>query len=68
MSVEPTWEEQMAMMKANRGRLLEAMGAVREMYSAYSEQYRRYFEALTAQGFTPEQALEIVKAHGWLPK
>jgi hypothetical protein len=62
------WEEQVALMKANRPRLLEAMELLRETYPLYAEQYRKYFEALTAQGFTPEQALELIKAHGWLPK
>lgn len=62
------WEERVALLKANRPSLLEAMGLIRETYPAYAEQYRKYFTALTDQGFTPEQALEIVKAHGWMPK
>lgn len=62
------WEEQVAMIKANRPRLAEAMTLVGETYPTYAKQYRKYFEALTAQGFTPEQAMEIVKAHGWVPK
>ena len=62
------WEEQVAMIKANRPRLAEAMALVGETYPTYASQYRKYFEALTAQGFTPEQAMEIVKVHGWVPK
>ena len=62
------WEEQVAMIKANRPRLAEAMALVVETYPTYAKQYRKYFEALTAQGFTPEHAMEIVKAHGWIPK
>lgn len=62
------WEEQIATLKASKGRILELMATIREMYPAYAEQYRKYFEALTGQGFTPEQAMEIVKAHGWMPK
>jgi len=63
-----TWEEQVAMLKANRPRLAEAMALVAETYVEYAKQYRAYFNALTAQGFTPEQAMEIIKAHGWVPK
>ena len=62
------FELQLATMRANFPRLLEAMATVAEQYASYAKQYRRYFEELTAAGFTPEQALEIVKTHGWMPK
>lgn len=65
---EPDWEEQVALLKANRPRLLEAMAIMIESYGAYAAQYRKYYNALTSEGFTPEQALEIVKVHGWMPK
>ena len=62
------WEEQVAMMKANRPRLAEAMALVSETYAMYAKQYRQYSDALTANGFTPEQAMQIIMAHGWVPK
>ena len=62
------WEEQVAMIKANRPRLAEAMVLTAETYTMYAQQYRQYFEALTANGFTPEQAMQIIMAHGWVPK
>ena len=62
------FELQLAHMRANYPSLLEAMATVAEQYASYAKQYRRYFEELTAAGFTPEQAIEIVKAHGWMPK
>ena len=62
------FELQLATMRANYPHLLDAMATVAEQYAAFAKQYRRYFEELTAAGFTPEQALEIVKAHGWMPK
>jgi hypothetical protein len=39
-----------------------------ETYPDYAAQYKRYFDALVTGGFTPAQALEIVKAHGWMPR
>lgn len=40
----------------------------RDRYAMFAQQYRVYYMALLNAGFTAEQALEIVKAHGWIPK
>ena len=55
-------------MRANYPLLLDAMSTVAEQYAGFAKQYRRYFEELVAAGFMPQQALEIVKAHGLVPK
>lgn len=62
------WELQLAQVKANLPMVREYMALQRDNYAIYATQYRAYFDALVVAGFTPEQALEIVKAHGWIPK
>jgi len=62
------WELQLAQVKANLPMVREYMALQRETYVMYATQYRAYFDALVAGGFTPEQALEIVKTQGWLPR
>jgi len=59
------FELQLDAMRANYQYILDAMATVTEQFA---KQYRRYFEELVAAGFMPQQALEIVKAHGWVPK
>jgi hypothetical protein len=67
---DPTldWELKLASVKADLPRLREAMEVVRGQYLDYAAQYKAYFDALLEQKFTPEQALAIVCAHGWLPR
>jgi len=67
---DPTldWELKIASVRADLPRLREAMEVVREQYAGYAVQYKAYFDALLAQQFTPEQALAIICAHGWLPR
>jgi len=62
------WELRLAQMGADRPRLMAAMAVVAESYAMYAKQYRAYYDALIAEQFTPEQALAIIKAHGWLPR
>lgn len=62
------WELEMAKLRANQSRMVEGMEIVKGMYEAYAKQYKAYYDALVAQGFTSEQAMEIVKAHGWIPR
>lgn len=62
------WELKIASVKADLPRLHEAMDIVKEQYANYAVQYKAYFDALIAQQFTPEQALAIICAHGWLPR
>jgi hypothetical protein len=62
------WDLQIAQMRANVPRLKEAMEAAAETYSLFARQYKLYFDALVFDGFTPQQAMEIVKAQGWVPK
>lgn len=62
------WVAMLAEIGANAPRRTEAFAIVAQQYPTYAKQYRTYFLALTAEGFTPEQALDIVKAHGWIPR
>ena len=62
------WQIRLAQMKASLPLLREYMEWVVESYSLYAKQYRAYFDALVTAGFSAEQALEIVKAQGWIPK
>lgn len=62
------WELKIATVKADAPRLREAMEIVLTHYVDYARQYRAYYDALLAQQFTPEQALAIVLAHGWIPR
>lgn len=62
------WELEMAKLKASLPRVREMMAWITTHYPEYAQQYKRYFDALVAEGFTPEQAIEIIKVHGWVPK
>jgi hypothetical protein len=62
------WAVKLAAVSANLPRVIEAFSEIAKQYPHYAKQYRTYFLALTAEGFTPEQALEIVKAHGVMPR
>lgn len=62
------WELQLAAAKAGAPRIREAMEIVRTQYGDYAAQYRAYYDALIAQQFTPEQAIRIILAHGWVPR
>jgi len=66
--ISADWEIKMAQFKLNMPMVREALDLVASTYPDYAAQYKRYFDALVAGGFLPEQALEIVKAHGWMPK
>lgn len=62
------WAAKIAFETANFSRIKDAFDVVIRRYPLFAKQYRTYFLALTDVGFTPEQALEIVKAHGWMPR
>lgn len=62
------WQLELAKMKANLPIIRELMAFTAERYSTYARQYKTYFDALILEGFTQEQAMEIIKAHGWMPK
>lgn len=62
------WTTKLAEEMANLSRLKEVFALTRDRYAMFAQQYRVYYMALLNAGFTAEQALEIVKAHGWIPK
>lgn len=62
------WELEMAKLRANQSRMVEGMEIVKDMYEMYAKQYKVYYDALVLSGFTKEQAMEIVKIHGWMPR
>ena len=66
--ISADWEIRLAHFKSSIPMVREALDLVASTYPDYAAQYKRYFDALVAGGFTPEQALELVKAHGWMPK
>jgi len=68
LSTSIDWDLRIAEMRANVPRLKEAMEATAESYGLYAKQYKRYFDHLVAEGFLPQQAIEIVKTQGWVPK
>lgn len=62
------WELSLARLEVDRSRIMGAMAVVAQSYPMYAKQYRLYYDALIAEQFTPEQALVIIRAHGWLPR
>jgi hypothetical protein len=66
--IRADWQIRLAQFKASIPMIRDALELVASTYPDYAAQYKRYFDALVTGGFTPEQALEIVKAHGWMPK
>lgn len=62
------WAAKIALETANFSRIKDAFEVMVPRYSLFAKQYRIYFLVLTAEGFTSEQALEIVKVHGWIPR
>ena len=62
------WQLKLAQFKLSLPMVREAMAEMKQSYAMFAQQYRVYFDSLVAAGFTPEQALELVKAHGWMPR
>lgn len=63
-----TWEEYAAILRANLPRIKEAAEIVRAQYPILARNYKAFYDALIAEGFTSEQALDVVKVKGWLPE
>jgi hypothetical protein len=68
LTSDTAWATNLAAMAANLPRVVELFGEIAKQYPYYAKQYRMFYLELTAEGFTPEQALEIVKAHGVMPR
>jgi hypothetical protein len=62
------WELKLAVLKDERKMIKEFMALVLPDYPMYAKQYKAFFDALVNAGFTPEQALDIIKTQGWMAK
>lgn len=59
---------QIAQWRVNLPMLTEIFAGLAEQYPMMAKQYRLYYTALIDAGFSPSDALEIVKLHGVFPR
>lgn len=62
------FEIELARLKANAPAIISLFDVLAPQYVMFAKQYKRFFDALVAEGFKPEEALELVKTYGIIPK